>query len=290
MLSSSPSETPSCQTAFGPALYPEFPLIALFKFVRPLLTIERLYKYGRLTEYSEVLFSAGQIWFSPPPQLNDPFECRPWFTFEGTEEQIVEKLVRRFRLQNPLMTQDTATEKAKAILLQGRHRDPGTWEALRKYVRENLDREIGLYCMSRVPDSILMWSHYAHDHQGYCLEFEATDHTPVFGETLSVLYRDAYPTVDYFNTPNEEQVNLTYLTKYTGWAYEQEWRIVDFQNGPGLRAYPPELLRAVIFGLRMPDGDKARIKQWVSRRGHAVRFFQAAQHDHKFSIELQAID
>ena len=28
---------PSCQTAFGPALYPEFPLMALFKFVRPLL-------------------------------------------------------------------------------------------------------------------------------------------------------------------------------------------------------------------------------------------------------------
>ena len=79
------------------------------------MTIEGLSEYGRLTEYSEVLFSACQIWFSPPPQLNDPFECRPWFTFEGTGEQIAEKLVRRFRLQNPLMTQDTEIEKAGQV-------------------------------------------------------------------------------------------------------------------------------------------------------------------------------
>jgi hypothetical protein len=157
-------------------------------------------------------------------------------------------------------------------------------------VFEKLGREIGLYYMSGVPDSILMWSHYANDHQGYCLEFEATDHTPVFGEAQAVLYRDDYPIVDFFNTPNEEQVDLIFLTKYTGWAYEQEWRIVDFQNGPGLRAYPPELLKGVIFGLRMPEDDKAQIKQWVGRRGNAVRFFQAVQHDHKFSIELQAVD
>src|SRR3990172_126671 len=38
MLSSLPSETPFCQTAFDPALYQEFPLIALFSFAGPLLT------------------------------------------------------------------------------------------------------------------------------------------------------------------------------------------------------------------------------------------------------------
>lgn len=254
------------------------------------MTIEHLYKYGQITKHSEALFSAGQVWFSPPPQLNDPFECRPWLTFEGTQEQIVQELARVLRLRNPLMTQDTATAEAVGILLKGRHRDPNTWEALRKGVIQKLGRDIGLYCMSRVPDSILMWSHYAHDHQGYCLEFEATDHTVMFGEAQPVLYRDDYPIVDFFNTPNEEQVDLIFLTKYTGWAYEQEWRIIDFQNGPGLRAYPPELLRAVIFGLSMSKDDKARIREWVGRRDHSVRLFQAVRHDHKFSIEVQRID
>lgn len=46
-----------------------------------------LYKYGRLNEYSEALFSKPQVWFSASLELNDPFECRPWYTFEGSTEQ-----------------------------------------------------------------------------------------------------------------------------------------------------------------------------------------------------------
>jgi hypothetical protein len=40
MFSSLPSETPFCLTAFDPALYQEFPLIALFNFPGPLLICE----------------------------------------------------------------------------------------------------------------------------------------------------------------------------------------------------------------------------------------------------------
>ncbi|MGH8009150.1 MAG: DUF2971 domain-containing protein, partial [Candidatus Binatia bacterium] len=223
------------------------------------MSIDHLYKYGQLTEHSEALFSSPQIWFSPPEQFNDPFECRPWFTFEGDENQIVESLARFLRKRNHLMTKETATAEAAAIFLEGRHRNPRTWEALRTDVVRMLGGEIGLYCLSRAPDSILMWSHYGHEHQGYCLEFEATDHTVVFGEAQPVLYSDDYPVVDFFNTPKEKQVDLIFLTKYIGWAYEQEWRIVDFQKGPGLREYPPELLKRVIFGLRTSDRDRALI-------------------------------
>jgi hypothetical protein len=134
-----------------------------------------------------------------------------------------------------------------------------------------------------------MWSHYGGDHKGYCLEFETTDHTPVFGEAQQVLYSDSYPIIDFFKTPKEKQVDLIFLTKYTGWSYEQEWRIVDFQNGPGLRPYSPELLKSVIFGLRMADDNKNRIRNWVKKRGHAVQFLQATQDDRKFSIGIENV-
>lgn len=252
-----------------------------------LMNIEHLYKYGHLNEYSEALFSENRIWFSPPSQLNDPFECRPWFTFDGNQGQILGMLVQVLRLQDPLMTQEAATAEAEAIFLKGHHRDPYTWDVLRMDVIRKLGIEIGLYCLSRIPDSILMWSHYASDHQGYCLEFEATDHTSVFGEAQPVLYSDDHPNVDFFNTPNDKQVDLIFLTKYTGWAYEQEWRIIDFQNGPGLRTYPSQHLTGVIFGLRMPEDDKTRIKEWVGRRGYPVRLSQVVQHDQKFSLEIR---
>ena len=77
------------------------------------------------------------------------------------------------------MTNNVATAEAANIYLQGGHRDPKTWEAVRRDVIQMCANEIGLYCLSRIPNSILMWAHYGNKHQGYCLEFEfeATDNT-----------------------------------------------------------------------------------------------------------------
>ena len=254
------------------------------------MTVEVLYKYGRLNEHSEALFSSPTIWFSPPAQLNDPFECRPWFTFEGTQEQIVGVLTRFLRRQNPHLTPENATAHAVGIFLEGRHRDPDTWNRLRHDVGETLGHRIGLYCLSKRPDSILMWSHYSQDHRGFCLEFEATDSTPVFGGAQEVRYAADFPVVDFFNTPHDTQVDLIFLTKYEGWRYEEEWRIIDHDRGPGLHEYPVEFLKGVIFGLRMPAADRAKIRAWVQRRGHAVKFFEAVQDDRQFKIEAREVE
>lgn len=253
------------------------------------MAIEHLYKYGHINDHSKALISESQVWFATPQSLNDPFECRPWFTFEGTERDIVESLARILRKQNLDMDEGTARAEATDIFRQGRHRDPKTWEALQQDVVQMLGSKIGLYCLSRIPDSILMWSHYGCEHEGYCLEFEATDHTAMFGKAQPVLYSDSYPIVDFFKTPKEKQVDLIFLTKYTSWSYEQEWRIIDFKDGPGLHSYPPELLKSVIFGLRMTESNKTLIREWVKRRGHPIQFFQAIQDDRKFSIVLKNV-
>jgi len=112
-----------------------------------------------------------------------------------------------------------------------------------------------------------MWSHYAADHSGYCLEFEATDNTQFFSAAQQVKYATKFPVVDIFTTPTEEQLDRIFLTKFQGWSYEREWRIVDIKSGPGPREYPRELLRSVIFGLKMPEAEREMIRAWVKKRG-----------------------
>lgn len=253
------------------------------------MTIERLYKYGHINEYSKDLFTSGKIWLAAPPRLNDPFECRPWLTLECNEDQFVEKVARILHKQKPFMTQDEARVEAAAMHAQGRHRDPKVEDAFRRDIVSTFEKKIGLYCLSRVPDSILMWSHYGCQHEGYCLEFEASDRTAVFGEAQPVIYSDSYPIVNYFTTSEEKLIELTLLTKYTSWAYEQEWRIVDHKSGPGPRHYPPDLLKSVIFGLRMSEHNKELIRAWISKRDHIVRFFEAIRNEQKFSIDLREI-
>lgn len=245
--------------------------------------IEQLYKYGYLTEHSKALFSTPTLWFSAPSKLNDPFECRPWITFEGTSDDIIASLERVLLRRDRMVTPQAAKVEATSIYLEGRHRDPNTWESLRQEFLRKVQNDVGICCLSRVPDNILMWSHYACDHEGYCIEFEASDEVPVFGEAQPVIYSDSYPVIDWFKTEPYTKVDRVLLTKYTAWAYEQEWRIVD-PNALGSHEYPPAMLKSVTFGVRMPARDKLQIREWVAQRGHSVRFYEASQNGRHFAI------
>lgn len=251
------------------------------------MTVQHLYKYGTINEYSERLFTTPSVWFSPPVQLNDPFECRPYFTFEGNREQIIEAIIRQLRLRYPASGDDQIIAMASSLYLEGTHRDPERAEELRKTLLQGFANNIGLYCLSSKPNDILMWSHYGSGHSGFCLKFEATANTPFFGNAQKVRYSENYPKVDYFNTPIDEQIDFVFLTKFLGWSYEEEWRIIDNATGPGLKEYPSKLLTGVIFGIKMTAENKNKIRDWINRSGRDVSFYQAVLNEKKFAIEIQ---
>jgi hypothetical protein len=254
------------------------------------MSIERLYKYGRMSQYSEQLFSNSTIWQASADSLNDPFECTPSFVFTHDLDKIMDQLVRTIRKNNPTLTHNAATAEATAIYLRGRHRDSATWAALRDDLIHIYRHKIGLYCLSEQKDSILMWSHYAANHTGYCMEFEATDYTPVFGTAQRVSYADEYPEIDFYNTSDEDKLTLSFLTKFTDWKYEQEWRIIDHAVGPGSREYPSELLKSVTFGIKMKNENKVLIKKWLSTRRTPVQLYQAVQGRNRFEITFTEVD
>jgi len=248
------------------------------------VSIERLYKYGRINEYSHQLFSGSTIWQASAASLNDPFECTPSFVFTHEPDEIMAQLIRVLRNNNPNLTYESAVADATVIYRQGRHRDPAMWEALRTDLIHIYRHKIGLYCLTKRNDSILMWSHYAADHTGYCLEFEATDHTPVFGTAQRVTYASDYPEINFYNTQKEDKVSLIFLTKFSDWSYEREWRIIDHDADPGSRDYPSELLKSVTFGVRMKDEHKALIKKWLAIRSTPVQLYQAVQGKDHFEV------
>ena len=254
------------------------------------MSIERLYKYGRINEYSEQLFSSATIWQASAAALNDPFECTPSFVFTHDPVKISAQLVRVLRKNNPCFSDAAILDLANGIYLEGRHLNPDMWRALRDDLIDVYRNKVGLYCLTERRDSILMWSHYADEHKGYCLEFEATDYSPVFGTAQQVSYSDAYPEIDFYGSSAFEKVRLSFLTKFTDWSYEKEWRIFDHDGGPGSRQYPSELLKSITFGIRMEDKHKAFIRKWLASRRTPVRLNQAIQGKDRFEILFEEID
>lgn len=220
--------------------------------------------------------------------MNDPFECRPWFTFNGTADQIVVFMVREIYKRERISLED-ALARAHKVYVSGVHKDPRYFDRLAEGVADTLSN-IGMYCLSETNSNILMWSHYAKDHTGYCLEFEATSRTPVFGTAQKVNYSENYPAMDYFTTPLDAQVDLLFFTKYLDWRCEREWRINDHMSGPGLKDYPGELLKSITFGMRMTEEDKRLIREWTARRGHQITFYQAVQDRNRYGVTAHAID
>ena len=142
------------------------------------MSLTYLYKYGHIGKHSEELFSTPRVWFSRPAELNDPFECRPWFTFDGNRDEIIETLARVIRKNKPEPDDAKAKALAEEWYKEGRHEDPSLLVHFQESARWLLAEKIGLHCLSESNDRIMMWSHYANDHRGFCMQFLATDSTP----------------------------------------------------------------------------------------------------------------
>src|SRR5205085_3407282 len=75
-----------------------------------------------------------------------------------------------------------------------------------------------VFCLTTKPTNILMWSHYADNHHGICLQFSCRN--SVFLNALKVEYSEAYPLLDL----TEDDDLLPLLAKAVAWSYEDEYR------------------------------------------------------------------
>jgi len=143
----------------------------------------------------------------------------------------------------------------------------------------------GVLCLSATDSNILLWSHYAAGHKGLCLKFAATKYTPFFSLAQCVDYSQEYPQIDLLASP-EEQVNAFLRTKAIDWKYEEEWRIIDHDKGPGNQVFPEEMLVGVIFGVLMKEEDKEAVNTWLQERKHPVPLYQASVASDSFSLRI----
>lgn len=79
------------------------------------------------------------------------------------------------------------------------------------------------------------------------------------------------------------------LTKAEHWAYEQEWRLIDYSNGPGVCPFPPEALTSVILGAQTSPQDKEKVLGWINGRTHPVKLYRSLPCDTTFSLKIEEV-
>lgn len=247
-----------------------------------------MYKYYKFSDYTEQIFTANEIYFPSPNEFNDPFDSKVRHVFEGPRYQ--KKTFLRERLCR--MYPDKSRREINQMVRTG---------IKTPFVQAELDRsenghrdKMGIYCMTEKRDNILMWAHYSEHHTGFCLEFDAQNE--FFARALEVKYEVKYasklPTINIAESDHmdNEQLADRILTKAKDWEYEQEWRIVNHWEGPGIKRFPPSALTGVIMGCRISDAHRTFLTGLVKNRDPRPKVYQAQVKKGEFGLDIVHLD
>lgn len=148
-------------------------------------------------------------------------------------------------------------------------------------IKESI-RCTGIFCLAKENNNLLMWAHYAHEHEGVCLKFDLLKDTKAFSSLHKIVYTTDYLNFNFITNPSRVNDILTH--KSVDWMYEKEYRVLKI-NEVGLGDVKPEALVEIAFGCRMSNENKAIIKQLVSNNPKLnVDFKQAGMHSNDYSI------
>jgi len=136
---------------------------------------------------------------------------------------------------------------------------------------KSLLRGIGVVCLSTTPKNILMWSHYAKYHQGFVCEFKVKVYVEedLAAAAIKLIafpidYKNERPVFTYDEPSEMEALKKFLLAKYDAWSYEREYRVLDFERGPGIHHYDRDnLLVGIIAGAKMCSSDFSKLSKEV---------------------------
>lgn len=234
-------------------------------------TLQSLYRFRPLNDdalkWAERTFTEGELYFSSPDQLNDPSELRPAFTCSGSAEEILALVERLCTKYFPHLGGESRKAQIRRMIdalaeQNNRYEEKLSPEAEALWERER--KSVGICCFSEDWSSPAMWAHYASEHRGFCIEFEATSHTPFFGLAQRVTYGDEYPKINILSSSRIQDMERAMLWKSKQWERESEWRIVDTDGGPGVKKFPVHLIRSIFIGERTKPEHEAIIRGWAS--------------------------
>ncbi|PMG18390.1 DUF2971 domain-containing protein [Vibrio splendidus] len=237
--------------------------------------VKSLYKYKPMNQFTLDIIASERIFYSLPESFNDPFDTQCSFTNSSAIVQSTDpqKIARAFP------------------------NDPDIVAFERKSLSSDIDRfhhklkNFGIVSLAESASDILMWSHYADNHKGICIELERHENNELgnIGATRKVSYTKKYPSLNSKFLLNEDKFEASLqrvlYTKSEQWKYEQEWRTFKPEGG---KVYPlPGDIKSVIFGARASGMDIEIVKRLINDT--KIKLYQAELKQGEFGLKFKKI-
>lgn len=224
------------------------------------MEIPKLYKYRHFNEkpvskigaasnekipqWQQVLFD-GILFAAAPQSFNDPYDCD--FVVENS---FLNEVAARKMMIDALEKYNISEQDKNRLLFEPDWKkvledimEVPLSESLGKTLMQVVDTGLSeakdnyrVICLSETAQSILMWSHYAQNHTGFCIEYDFNLGTewlhhhlhPVQYSKNRKQIRGSFANAD--NAEANAAIHEATLWKSIEWSYEREWRFVFDPN------------------------------------------------------------
>ncbi|AWL08070.1 hypothetical protein HME7025_00187 [Aquirufa nivalisilvae] len=264
---------------------------------------EIVYKYRPWKGVGKKPLTHFELYLASPKDFNDPFDCRIPVNFlllkEEGKNQYIDEYIKKHK--NTFL-RDGRNEIEIKKFLQTRLHNSNIENFHKEFEEKSFrmyDQRIGILSLSIDWNNILMWSHYAREHSGYCIGFyeEKLRNSGLFdnGGPVSYPSEEEYPIIhpleDIKGEP--ETIFKNSHNKAKDWFYEKEYRLTKFfhKEIPTLNCRQihinSDYIAEVIIGLRTPEAHKAKIIKICKKKG--IKVFQVKQVEFKFLLDRDEI-
>ncbi|MCU1314912.1 MAG: hypothetical protein JWN63_234 [Candidatus Acidoferrum typicum] len=246
----------------------------------------RLFKYVTINTLTQILTSG--IRFTQPGAFNDPFELLPEICvpIDQAERNLSISFDIAAKRRNPRVGEvGENVEGYNCCDITSRH------------ILKELNRSVGIVCLSRDGGSLLMWSHYADQYTGAVIEFDGSNE--FFRDQIDIEYRSHRPRKDisaYLSAG--VPIPLAELcVKSDKWAYEDEVRIVrnlDGCEGTGhlsrgfpiyVQKVPQNSIREITLGERTSIENQRKVWEMIKDTNISLSLAAVANWGYEFRKE-----
>ncbi len=242
-----------------------------------------------------------RIYFARPDRFSDPFDCALGVDLSGgaTDDDWVEYFIHLDRLERTNVRAEERRERALDNVRREQHRKPAFLDRAEREIRQavkKVGREQGVLCLSSDPGNVMMWAHYADNHEGVMLRFDSSymaDEASGEPRGFKVKYVRSFPRLrDYLEVVRRDKNNdwraaieLFFCRKSRDWEYEKEWRF--FARTPD--SYVPlatQTLSGIVFGWKMPESVRNLIASWANTLTPPPHLLQAVPCRDRFRMDI----
>ncbi|MEC2714674.1 DUF2971 domain-containing protein [Bacillus cereus] len=278
-----------------------------------------LFKYRGVSKYSIENLKNDEVWFNQAANFNDPYECALML---GSYSEQVAMVGAYENIKNlggnlPRIPEVMELEKAsfefcklwfgesdmmeidfkKEYRLHKGEYQENINQRVNKMIKE-LQQKMNIACFSEVNDSILMWSHYANNHEGFCIEYDFKKEgreEKIVDELQPVIYQDEVFNIgEYFKQTliepgkfNKLVEKYAAIIKSVEWKYEKEWRIIlECNKGKG---FSRELFKpkSIYLGAKMSNTNKEEIVNIATQKN--IKVFQMRMRNNEYKLYPERI-